>query len=87
MIDGFLIGVIATASLASALFFFKFWKDTRDSLFLLFAIAFMIEGLNRAALLTLPQPNEGRPAIYLVRCFAFLLIVAGIINKNRRQRT
>ncbi len=87
MIDGFLIGVIATASLASALFFFKFWKDTRDSLFLLFAIAFMIEGLNRAALLTLPQPNEARPAIYLVRCFAFLLIVAGIINKNRRQRT
>lgn len=87
MIEGFLIGVIATASVASALFFFKFWKDTGDSLFLLFAIAFMIEGLNRAALLTLPQPSEGRPAIYLVRCFAFLLILAGIINKNRRQRT
>jgi uncharacterized membrane protein HdeD (DUF308 family) len=85
MIDGFLLGVIAAASLASALFFFRFWRDTRDSLFLLFAIAFMIEGLNRAALLTLVQPNEGRPAIYLVRCFAFLLIVAGIINKNRRQ--
>lgn len=84
MIDGFLIGVIATASLACGLFFLKFWRDTRDSLFLVFAIAFVIEGVNRTILLTLPHPNEGRPATYLVRCFAFLLIVAGIINKNRQ---
>lgn len=84
MIIGFLLGVIATASLACGVFFLKFWRDTRDSLFLVFAVAFLIEGANRTVFLTLPHPNEGRPAIYLVRCFAFLLIIAGIINKNRQ---
>jgi hypothetical protein len=84
IVEGFLIGVIATASLASGVFFLKFWRDTHDSLFLTFALAFFLEGLNRIAFLGLPHPNEGAPAIYLVRCFAFLLIVAGIINKNRQ---
>ena len=84
IVEGFLIGVIATASLASGVFFLKFWRDTHDSLFLAFALAFILEGLNRIAFLGLPRPNEGAPAIYLVRCFAFLLIIAGIINKNRQ---
>ena len=84
IVEGFLIGVIATASLASGVFFLKFWRNTRDSLFLAFALAFILEGLNRTTFLTLPHPNEGRPAIYLVRCFAFLLILAGIVNKNRQ---
>ncbi len=87
IVNGFLIGVIATASMASGVFFLKFWRNTRDKLFLAFALAFIIEAINRTAVLTLPQPNEGRPAIYIVRCLAFLLIVAGIINKNRQART
>jgi hypothetical protein len=84
ILDGFLIGVIATASLASGVFFLKFWKNTHDSLFLAFALAFILEGLNRTAFLALPHPSEGRPAIYWIRCFAFLVILAGIINKNRQ---
>jgi hypothetical protein len=84
MIEGFLLGVIATSSLAAGIFFLKFWRETRDSLFLLFALAFIVEGLNRTAFVTLPHPNEGWPDIYLVRCFAFLLILAGIVNKNRQ---
>jgi uncharacterized membrane protein HdeD (DUF308 family) len=84
MIEGFLLGVIATASVTAGVFFLKFWKETRDSLFLLFALAFIIEGLNRTVFVMLPHPSEGWPAIYLVRCFAFLLIVAGIVNKNRQ---
>ncbi len=84
MINGFLLGVIATASLTAGLFFLRFWRDTRDSLFLAFAVAFIIEGLNRSALLLLKHPNEGSPWIYLVRLFAFLIILAGIVNKNRR---
>ncbi len=83
MIDGFLVGVIATASLAAGLFFLRFWRDTRDSLFLAFGIAFLIEGVNRAVLIRTEHPNEGSPWVYLVRCFAFLIILAGIVNKNR----
>jgi hypothetical protein len=85
MIPSFLLGVIATASLAAGLFFLRFWRDTRDSLFLAFALAFFIEGLNRATQLMLDHPNEGTPRIYIVRCTAFLIILAGIINKNRRS--
>lgn len=82
MIEGFLLGVIATASLTAALFFLKFWRDTRDSFFLAFAASFLIEGLNRASFLFLPRPNEGNPWIYLVRLLAFLLILGAIIRKN-----
>ncbi len=82
-IEAFLLGVIATTSLAAGVFFLRFWRDTRDYLFLTFGIAFLIEGVNRCSMLLLSQPNEGTTWIYIIRLFAFLLILAGIINKNR----
>jgi hypothetical protein len=82
MIEAFLLGVIATTSLIAALYFFKFWKSTRDSLFLCFSIAFFIEGLNRTAIIFVANPNEGASWIYLVRLLAFLIILGGILNKN-----
>ncbi len=86
MINGFLLGVVATASVTAGVFFLRFWRDTRDSLFLAFAIAFIVEGLNRTAMLFLSQPNEGSTWIYLVRLLAFLLILGGIIHKNRGSK-
>ena len=83
MINGFLLGVVATSSVTAGVFFLRFWRDTRDSLFLAFAIAFIIEGLNRSAMLLLSQPNEGSTWIYLVRLLAFVLILGGIVHKNR----
>lgn len=82
MIEGFLLGVIATSSVTAGMFFLKFWRRTHDSLFLAFAVAFLIEGLNRTASLFVAKPNEGSPAIYVVRLFAFLLILAAILKKN-----
>ena len=86
MIDGFLLGVISTASLTAGLFFLKFWRRTRDVLFLAFAVSFVIEGINRLSFLSLTNPNEGRPAIYVVRLFAFLIILSAIIWKNYGAR-
>ena len=83
MIEGFLLGVIATTSVTAGVFFLRFWRETRDSLFLAFGVAFIIEGLNRTSMLLTQKPNEGSPWIYVVRCVAFLLILIGIINKNR----
>lgn len=83
-VQSFLMGLIATASVASGLFFLRFWRDGRDSLFLAFGLAFVIEGVNRTTVLFTSHPNEGSPSIYIVRCIAFLIILAGIINKNRR---
>jgi hypothetical protein len=85
MIEGFLLGVIVTASLVAAAFFLKFWRQTRDFLFLAFSIAFLIEALNRIGLLFVTAPNdEGTSPIYMVRLLAFLLILSGIIYKSVR---
>jgi Family of unknown function (DUF5985) len=85
MVEGFLLGIIVASSLTAACFFLKFWRRTHDVLFLAFAVAFLIEGLNRIGVLFLAHPNEGRPEMYLVRLFAFLLIAAAIVRKNRER--
>ena len=86
MIEGFLLGVIATASITAGIFFLKFWRATRDSFFLAFAAAFLIEGLNRCGVLFLEKPNEGNPWIYLVRLLSFLLILGAILKKNYGEK-
>ncbi len=81
-LEAFLLGVIAASSITAAVFFLKFWKRTHDSLFLAFGVAFLIEGVNRVAVLEVERPNEGSPWTYVVRLIAFLIILAGILNKN-----
>lgn len=83
MLEGFMLGVIVAASLTAGAFFLKFWRKTHDLLFLGFAAAFFIEGINRTSFLFLEQPNEGTPLVYSVRLFSYLLILAAIIQKNR----
>ena len=84
MIEGFLIGVIVTASFTASLYFLKFWKQTRDLLFLAFSAAFLIEAINRIPRLFVDDPAETSPATYVVRGFAFLLLLGAILYKNRR---
>ena len=87
MITGFLIGVIFTLYMIGALFFLKFWMRTRDRLFLAFAFAFVIEGLNRLRFLVVSHPEEGSFGIYAVRIIAFSLIAVAIIAKNMQQKS
>lgn len=84
MLEGFLLGVIVTASLTAAGFFWRFYRQTSDSLFFAFAAAFAIEGINRTAFLMIDKPNEGSPIIYMVRLVVFLLLLGAIVAKNRR---
>ena len=87
MIEGFLLGIIVTASVTAGLFFLKFWRQTRDLLFLAFGVAFLVEGVNRAAFLYVDRPNEGSAPIYVVRLLAFALILAGILHKRTGRGT
>jgi hypothetical protein len=80
-----LTGGIATASLLAGLFFLRYWRSTRDPFFLLFAIAFWIEGAHRFILNHYIGPNEDSPLYYLVRIVAYGLIIAAIVMKNRRS--
>jgi hypothetical protein len=85
-IESFLLGVIGALSGTAGLFFLKFWRDTKDRLFLAFAIFFLVEMLNRTALiLFVERPNEGAPAVYVARLIASAIIVAAILRKNLRR--
>jgi uncharacterized membrane protein HdeD (DUF308 family) len=86
MINDILVGGIATASIAAGLFFFRFWRTTRDRFFLFFALSFWIEGVNRLVLYHWVGPNEDAPYYYLIRLIAYGLIIAAIIDKNRARR-
>ena len=83
--DLMLLGAIAMASWVAGLFFLRFWRDTRDRLFLYFAISFLVEGVNRAALGMSADPNEGRPFFYFVRLLSFLLLFLVIVQKNLQK--
>ena len=80
--DTFLLGFIAGISFAACLFFVRFWKDTRDSLFLAFAGFFGLTALSEALLLNLPQPNEGSIWLFVVRLVSILIVIAAILRKN-----
>ena len=82
ILDGFLIGIIATLSAVAGLFFLRFFRKTGDLLFLAFGVAFMIEAVNRLRFLSLEMPGEGAASIYLVRLVAYLIILAAILYKN-----
>lgn len=84
-VNTLLLGAIAMASLVAGLFFLRFWRDTRDGFFLLFALAFLVEGVNRAALGLSVVSQEQQPFFYLVRLFSFVLILLAIVVKNRRR--
>lgn len=83
MIDGFLLGVVVTCSLAVGAYFLKFWRQTADQLFLGFGAAFVLEGLNRIAFLFVDEPGAENPAIYIVRLASYVLILVAIARKNR----
>jgi hypothetical protein len=78
-----LMGAIAVASLAVGLFFFRFWRHTRDVFFLFFALSFWIEAGNRIALGLLVDADEDGVPFYSVRLVAYGLILIAIWHKNR----
>lgn len=82
ILDVFLLGFVCAGSLVASVFFLRFWRSTRDTLFLAFTIFFAIEGANNAYVLTLPHPNEGSFAVTIVRLLAGVGILAAIVWKN-----
>jgi len=77
-----LAGAIIMGCWSIALFFFRFLKQTGDRLFGCFSIAFVLFGVEKLFVLLGPETNP-RPYVYLLRLAGFVLIVIGIVNKNR----
>jgi Family of unknown function (DUF5985) len=82
----FLQTVSATAALAAGLFFFRFWRESHDRLFGFFGAAFWVLALSWALLALVNPSDEARPSIYAIRLVAFLLMILGMVDKNRSSR-
>ena len=82
----FLSGAVALGFLVCGLFFLRFWRRTRDPLFLAFALAFGLLGLGQTILALASIPTEERGSIFLVRLAAFAIIISAILRKNRSAR-
>lgn len=82
----FLQGISATAAWVGGLFFLRFWRDSRDALFAFFGAAFWMLSLSWALLAIFSPTEDTRPYIYSLRLVAFLLIIGGMVAKNREER-
>ncbi len=75
-------GAITMGSLVIALFFLRFWRDSRDRFFLYFALSFFIEGVHRLYSALHDAGGEDSPLHYLIRLLAYGLILWAILEKN-----
>jgi hypothetical protein len=81
-----LLGAVAMASFVAALFFLRFWHQTKDVLFLIFSAAFLIDAVTRLLLGMVEPTSEREPLFYVARLVTFGLIIVAVVNKNRPPR-
>lgn len=82
----FLQGFTVAGAWVAALFFLRFWRDSRDRLFALFSAAFWILGASWMLLALLGPAEDGHPYVYALRLAGFVLIIASIVDKNISAR-
>ncbi|MGH8025081.1 MAG: DUF5985 family protein [Limisphaerales bacterium] len=83
MIAHFVSGCVFFGFMIVAGFFLKFWRSTRDTFFLFFAVSFFLFGVEKV-LVSLVIGAETASYIYVVRLLASCFILAAIIEKNRK---
>jgi hypothetical protein len=81
----FVTGVTAMACWTIMLFLLRFWRESGDRLFGMFSAAFFLLGLTRLGLALSLENSEDQTYLYWVRLAAYLMILAAIIDKNRRR--
>jgi hypothetical protein len=88
--SAFFAGICVATFSASAVFFLKFWLASRDSFYLMFAIACSLFAIDRFIVVImsyilhqLSPENESGSWIYLIRLTAFILISAAVWQKNK----
>lgn len=80
----FLRGALAFGCWVAGVFFLRFWRHTRDRLFIYFVLAFWVLGAHWVALALVNPGMESRHYLMVVRLVAFVLLIVGIVDKNRR---
>jgi hypothetical protein len=77
-------GMLVAGYAVVCVFFLRFYRETRDRLFVFFAMAFAILGVQRLGLTFTVTGSHYADWLYLLRLLAFLLILYAIVDKNRR---
>lgn len=80
----FIAGATGALSGVAALYFGRFWRLSRDRFFAFFAVAFALFAVNRIALMSVDR--EHNAWVYVFRLAGFVLILIGIVDKNRPRR-
>lgn len=81
LLVAFLSGALVIGYAVAALFFLRFWRDTRDRLFGYFATSFFLLAVQRLIIAT----TEATSPAYIVRLLAFVLIIWAVVDKNRSR--
>lgn len=79
-------GLLVMGYAVAGLFFLRFWRETRDRLFGIFAGAFWLLALQRLLLALFQNPENEQLWLYGIRLLAFVLILFAILDKNRAGR-
>ena len=79
----FLSGMMTLGYVVAAAFFLRFWRASRDRLFLAFAVAFALLAVQRVGLTIAFEANRGTELMYLARLLAFSILLWAIWDKNR----
>ena len=70
----------------AAVFFLRFWRKTRDRLFLAFGVAFGLLSANQMLATAIGAGDENVVFAYILRVLGFVLILAAIVDKNLSTR-
>jgi hypothetical protein len=79
-------GALFALAMVVTLFFVRFYVETRDRLFLFFAVSFAALGVDWLLVAIFSPVREEAPYYYLLRLVAFLILIIGIYDKNRDTR-
>lgn len=82
----YLSGAVTLGYLVAAAFFVRFWRKTRDRLFLAFGVAFVLLSINQLLATFIGAGDENVVYAYVLRVPGFMLILAAIIDKNVSAR-
>ena len=86
MFEQFISGAIVMGFAIACLLFVKYYRRTRQKLFLTFAASFFLLALNYAWLAITQIPDEERSPLFLIRLLAFALIPLAIFQSSRQEK-
>jgi len=78
----FVHGMITMGFVIAGLFFLRFWRRTKDGLFIVFAFAFWLLALNQALISIPGSATPGQSWEFLPSLGAFGLLIMAILIKN-----